>query len=100
MVLVSINGIVQIPGVDYHLGNDSISFSQPPHTGASITITTEAGVLLNIRADGSTYLFRYIDEESSKITEMLEQAFKHRDVPAVADMLERLQVVVELAKQS
>jgi hypothetical protein len=31
---------------------------------------------------------------------MLEQAFKHRDVPAVADMLERLQVVVELAKQS
>jgi hypothetical protein len=99
MTLVSIDGILQIPGVDYHAGKDSISFSQPPHTGASITITTEAGVLLNIRADGSTYLFRYIDEESSKITEMLEQAFKHRNVPAVADQLERLKVVVELVKQ-
>lgn len=99
MTLVSIDGILQIPGVDYHLGKDSISFSQPPHTGASITLMNDTGVFLNLRADGYTYLFKYIDEESSKITEMLEQAFKHRNVPAVADMLERLKVVVELAKQ-
>jgi hypothetical protein len=99
MTLVSIDGILQIPGVDYHQGKDLISFSEPPHIGASITITTEDGVLLNIIADGFTYLFRYIDEESSKITEMLEQSVKHRDVPAVADQLERLKVVVELAKQ-
>lgn len=99
MVIISINGIVQIPGVDYHLGKDSVVFLQAPQRGSSITIMTEKGVLMNVIGDGSTYLFRYIDEESSKITEMLEQAFKHRDVPAVADQLERLKVVVELAKQ-
>ena len=30
---------------------------------------------------------------------MLEEAFRLRHVPAVADMLERLEVVVKLAKQ-
>lgn len=100
MTFVSINGIMQIPGVDYHAGKDMISFTQPPQAMATITIMGERGVLMNVIGDGSTYLFRYIDEESSKITEMLEQAFKHRDVPAVADMLERLKVVVELVKEN
>lgn len=100
MTFVSINGIMQIPGVDYHAGKDMVSFTQPPQSGATITIMSERGVLMNVIADGVTYLFRYIDEESSKVSEMLEQAFKHRDVPAVSDMLQRLQVVVELAKQS
>lgn len=99
MKIVSINGIMQIPGVDYYTGKDMISFTQPPSSGATITIMGERGVLMNIIGDGSTYLFRYIDEASSKVSEMLETAFKHRDVPAVADMLERLRVVVELAKQ-
>jgi hypothetical protein len=100
MTLVSINGIYQVPGVDYRLGKDMISFTQPPPAAATITIMNDRGVLMNVMADGVTYLFRYIDEASSKVSEMLEQAFKHRDVPAVADILERLQVVVELVKEN
>lgn len=99
MTFVSINGIFQVPGIDYHAGKDMISFTQPPQAGATITIMGERGVLMNVIGDGVTYLFRYIDEESSKISEMLETAFKHRDVPAVADILERLQVVVELVRE-
>lgn len=99
MVIISINGIIQIPGVDYHLGETKIAFTQAPSRGSTITINSTSGVLSHVIGDGSTYLYDYHDSESVTTRQMLELAYLHRSIPAVADMLERLKVVVELAKQ-
>lgn len=99
MVLVSINGLMQVPGVDYHAAQNSISFSSPPPAGTTISIQGKSGVLANILADGSTYLYQFMSDFENSTSQMLEDAFHMRHVPAVADMLERLKVVVALAKQ-
>ena len=99
MLLVSINGIVQVPGVDYHATSNTISFSVPPSVMSTIDIRGRNGVLASILGDGSTYLFHFMTDFDHDTTSMLEEAFKFRHVPAVADMLQRLEVVVKLAKQ-
>lgn len=98
MILVSINGIMQCPGVDYHATQNSISFSSPPQAGSTISIRSKSGVLSSIQGDGSTYLYQFMSDFENSTSKMLEDAFYMRRVPAVADMLERLRVVVELAK--
>ncbi len=99
MTLVSINGIMQCPGVDYHATQNSISFLSPPQAGSTISIRGRNGVLATICGDGSTYLFQFMDDFEHNTVSMLEEAFKLRHVPAVADMLQQLKVVVELARQ-
>lgn len=99
MLLVSINGIMQVPGVDYHAAGNTISFATPPQAMANIDIRGRNGVLASILGDGSTYLFNFMTDFDHETTSMLEEAFKLRHVPAVADMLQRLEVVVKLAKQ-
>ena len=99
MLLVSINGITQCPGVDYHATPDSIAFSSPPPAMSIIDIRGRNGTLASILGDGSTYLFQFLNDLDHDTTSMLEDAFRLRNVPAVADMLERLEVVVKLAKQ-
>lgn len=99
MVIISVNGIIQIPGVDYHVGETKIAFTTPPTSGSTITISSNSGVLSHVFGDGSTYLYDYLDGESVTTRRMLELAYIHRSIPAVADALERLKVVVELAKQ-
>jgi len=99
MLVVSINGIIQCPGVDYHATQNSISFSSPPQAGSTVSIQSKSGVLANICGDGSTYLFQFMNDFEHDTVGMLEEAFKLRHVPAVADMLERLAVVVKLVKQ-
>jgi len=44
-------------------------------------------------------LFQFMNDIDHDQIGMLEEAFKLRHVPAVADMLARLNVVVKLAKQ-
>ena len=99
MLLVSINGIVQVPGVDYHAAGNTISFLCPPSAMSTIDIRGRNGVLASILGDGSTYLFNFMTDFDHETTSMLEEAFRFRHVPAVADMLQRLEVVVKLAKQ-
>jgi hypothetical protein len=99
MLLVSINGLIQCPSVDYHATSNSISFSTPPQAGTTISIQSRTGTLANILGDGSTFLFQFMSDFDHDQIGMLEEAFKLRDVPAVADMLQRLDVVVKLAKQ-
>ena len=100
MVLVSINGVTQIPGIDYIDGEHSVAFLRTPQKGSSILMQSADGRETYFVSDGSTRLFDIGDRESVKIRQMLELAYTYRSVPAVADMLERLQVVVELAQQS
>lgn len=99
MLVVSINGIIQCPGVDYHATSNSISFSTPPAAGSTLSIQSRTGTLANIHGDGSTFLFQFMNDIDHDQIGMLEEAFKLRHVPAVADMLQRLDVVVKLAKQ-
>lgn len=97
-MLVYINGVKQISGIDYtHRGN-SIAFITPPAAMDTIEIQGRSGTLARILGDGSTYLFQFMNDLDHDTTYMLEQAFRLRHVPAVADQLERLKVVVELAK--
>ena len=100
MLMISVNGIIQVPGVDYHATQNAVSFSMPPQAGSTISIRSQSGVLANILADGSTYLYQFMSDFENGTSQMLEDAFHMRHIPAVADMLERLKVVVELAKQS
>ena len=99
MLLVSINGIVQVPGIDYHAAGNTISFSVPPAAMSTIDIRGRNGRLASILGDGSTYLFNFMTDFDHETISMLEEAFKFRHVPAVADMLQRLEVIVKLAKQ-
>ena len=100
MVLVSINGVTQIPGIDYIDGENSVAFLKTPQKGSAILMQSAAGTETYFVSDGSTRLFDIGNSKSVKIQQMLDTAYMYRSVPAVADMLERLQVVVELAQQS
>ena len=99
MLLVSINGIIQVPGVDYHATDKSVAFVTPPSVMSTIDIRGRNRTLASILGDGSTYLFEFFSDFDNDQSRMLEEAFRLRHVPAVADMLERLEVVVKLAKQ-
>ena len=100
MVVVSVDGITQIPGVDYKVGTTKIGFLTAPRRGSTILMQSASGTQTYFEGDGSTYLFDTADSEAVKLRHMLDMAYIYRSVPAVADMLERLQVVVELAQQS
>ena len=79
-----------ITGVGTAVGNVAV-FNTVSASGNSV-----AGYFVG---DGSTYLFDCNDGEAVKLRQMLDLAYIHRSVPAVADMLERLKVVVELSQQ-
>ena len=100
MISVYINGIMQIPGIDYVSSDNSIAFSTAPQAMATIEIRSIRGVLARIFGDGSSYRFDIMSVFEHGMSEMLEDAFKLRHIPAVADVLERLQVVVSLAKEN
>jgi hypothetical protein len=100
MISVYIDGVLQIPGIDYTAAKNAVSFSQPPMRGSYIEVSALSTVV-RLLGDGSTYLFMLdIDvERHTDLNDMLHDAFKLRDVPAVAEALERLKVVIELVKQ-
>lgn len=102
MIDAYINGIRQIPGIDYSVKGNSVSFSQAPPAGAQIQMVHNLHSVANLCGNGSTFLFTgpFKDvERQDNIVDTLHYALKYRDHPAVAEALERLQVVVALAKE-
>lgn len=99
-MMVHINGVLQAPGIDYVSTNRSIAFSSPPPSMSTIEISGRNGILARLFADGSTYRYDFMSDMDTDISRMLEEAFNLRYVPAVADALERLQIIVELTKQN
>ena len=106
MSVVHLNGVALIPGIDYTLGQTYISFLRAPAAGDDIMFTevvslkTGATHITRLTGDGSTFMFT-IDtgfNERLKISNLLEDAYKHYDVPAVVDALDKLRVVLELVK--
>jgi hypothetical protein len=101
MFSVHINGVMQLPGIDYVTGESTISFSSPPDVGSAIHVGSLTGTVASIMGDGSTFVFPIMTdlESYNKIMNVLNDASKYYKNPAVADVLDRLKVVVELVKQ-
>lgn len=99
-----INGLRLIPGIDYVSTDGTISFSSPPNVGADIMINMPLGAggahVLHHTGDGLTYLFPISSiDEKLRVYGMVEAAVEYSHVPAVADALEKLRVVLELVKE-
>jgi hypothetical protein len=101
MMDIYVDGVRQIPGINYTLSKDSVAFSMPPNMGSHVEIVSAGRRLARILGDGSTFLFQFMAEfqDHGNIVDMMNDALKLRTNPAVAEALERLQVIVELAKQ-
>lgn len=101
MISVHVNGVKQIPGIDFVTGKNTLSFSTPPQQGDIIQVTSPYGNIANVYGDGSTFLFHMIldIEKHTSIMNLLNDVGKYYENPAVADILEQLRVVVELVKQ-
>ena len=101
MITVFVNGILQLPGVDYVIGASAIQFQQAPQAGSSVEIRTAKSTIARVLGDGSTFLFPIMvdADKYNEITDMLHQALKYYQVPAVAEALEKLRVVVELVRE-
>jgi hypothetical protein len=107
MIQVHINGLKQIPGIDYMASSNAVNFNQAPPAGSDILVTSNipgstTGVhMQKLRADGSTFLYM-IDSSFNqrvKLQTLLDEVWEYQGVPAVQDLLEQLRVVVSLVKQ-
>ena len=102
MISVYINGIKQLEGIDFRLGENTISFASPPPFGTEIEISNGLNRIANIFGDGKTFLFQILLDMArhNALINMLHDSLKYSENPAVADALERLRVVVELVKEN
>ena len=101
MIDVYLNGIRQIPGVDYTTTQRTLSFLMTPPAGTHINIQNGRIDIANILADGKTFNYPAMldTEKQDRLMNTLNDALLYQDNPAVADMLDRLSVVVNLVKQ-
>jgi hypothetical protein len=107
MIQVHINGLKCVPGIDYNATNQTISFKQAPAAGDTILVTSAipgstTGVhMQKLIGNGHTFLYQIDNsfEQRVKLQKLLDEAWEYQGVPAVQDILERLQVVLEIVKQ-
>ena len=107
MNVVHMNGVALLPGVDYTVGRNTISFSVPPPADADILYTevinaeTGATHVTRLVGNGFTFLFELDTEfvERLELHDLFAQVIKHKDHPAVRDAIEKIQVVMELIKE-
>jgi len=98
---IYVNGILQVPGFDYVASKNSVSFTRPPARGYDIVVKDLIGNVTKITADGTTFLYQ-ISAHSKGINnaiDLLNDALKYYDNPAVADVLDQLKVVIALVEQ-
>jgi hypothetical protein len=105
MIRIHLNGLKLVPGVDYTSTNHIISFLSPPAPGDQLLITSGlpggGAHMQRFVGDGFTFLFKLDSsfEHRIKLQAMLDDVWTYHNVPAVHDVLEQLQVVLELVKQ-
>ena len=102
MFNVHVNGVMQIPGIDYLACKNAVSFSTPPANGDVIHLSNSRGTVGQFYADGSSYLYHLATDVvgQENIMNLLNDIGKYYQNPAVADVLERLKVVIELVKEN
>ena len=98
---VYIDGILQISGFDYAITGNAVSFTYAPGQGSQIELHSGSIVVARLLGDGRTFLFRISKEGSQRhaLLQLLDDAVKYRDKPAVAEALEKLIVAIELVKE-
>lgn len=102
MIEAYINGIRQVPGIDFVARGNTISFCSPPPAGSSIQFVHNGYSIANLSGNGSTFLYTGPFDNADRddaIMDAMHTALRHKDNPAVAEALERLQVVVALVKE-
>lgn len=101
MVEVYLNGIRQIPGIDYITSHRTVTFATAPSAGTHISVSNGRIEIANILADGKTFNYPAMldSEKQDQLMNTLNDALIYQDNPAVADMLDKLSVVVNLVKQ-
>ena len=96
---VTINGIVQYDDSYYVTYDDRLIFAEAPPTGSSINITYNYGTIQNLRGNGTQNVFPVEGNiEQAKFSRLMRDITKHKDNPAVKDLLEQLRVVTELLR--
>jgi hypothetical protein len=97
--LISINGILQSDGSHYITNDDSLIFSEAPVTGSRIVIQYHNGLTRYFEGNGSQHIFPMGGHtEIMKFDRLMRDITKHKDNPAVKDLLEQLQIVTELLR--
>lgn len=101
MIDAYINGIRQIPGVDYVATPNQLQFSCPPAAGSEIEIQQAGGSVRLLFGDGFTYLWHmdFDTKHVEQLYDLMKDALKYSSQPAVADVLRQLKTVVELVKE-
>ena len=101
---VTINGIVQSPS-EYDIdANNNIVFNEAPPIGSYINIifTNQFtnGPTLSLKGNGSVNVFNisHDNNEHIKFNKLVNDIVKHKDNPAVKDLLEQLHIVTELLR--
>jgi hypothetical protein len=99
-MMVFVNGVMQLQGIDYKSTRTQLSFSTPPHANSIIEMKTVDGGSSYINADGKRYVFDLTEQfaKAQRLSDALAYAYQNKDNPTIADALERLLVVVELMK--
>lgn len=95
---VFINGVRQIPSIDYVLGSTTLNLSAPPAQGSNISLVLADGSETVFLGDGLTYLFNFRSQRHEML-QLLDDAVKYRENPAVLEALEKLKVVIELVRE-
>ena len=100
---VTVNGIVQSSS-EYHIDdNNNLVFSQAPAAGDRINVIFSQGAVnsptLALTGNGTQNVF-FVEgnQELLKFNRLVDNIRKHRDNPAVKDLLEQLQIVTELLR--
>ena len=98
--LVHINGLLINPS-DYAIGTSGgapcVYFSRAPAICDNVTINDGIHMTCWV-ADGTTIAFPCNNSETQvdHLKRILQRAYEQREVPAIKDALERLQVLLEL----
>lgn len=99
MLLISINGVIQTPNLDYVAANNEIKFTKAPAKGCVVEIRGPNGTLIQQQGTGFIDTF-WLDDilPEDPLVALFQEVYKNKDVPAVKDILDRLQVVINLIK--
>ena len=97
--LISINGIVQYDGSHYITNDDHLIFSEAPSIGSRIVVQYYNGSQRYFEGNGSQHVFPLDGHTAiTQFDRLLRDITKHKDNPAVKDLLEQLRIVTELLR--
>lgn len=100
-ILVYIDGFLLQVNIDYQVVSNMVMFKQAPPRGSQVQITdgslSGSTRYVSYQGDGARVVFS--TPEQSEFNDLIDDLATYRDHPTVADVVERLKVVLALVKQ-